>query len=217
MQDIDTATSAMAAAAGVKGGATALPTAAGVVVGGAIASARNSLGLSKVLGCSRETYYQGADLDTLYFTQVVPQALFQPAHNASQWFLQSDGGLRYDLYQGNVTVDDIYKILPFKDVFMVIRRQTGTVLRKLLASLNQQGFVSTDPTPASEQLFDAFFVHFDASAVANALADITGKPAVVLEPVPAGAGMPGCNTDMMVQWAASQLGPGPCTSPNMTQ
>jgi hypothetical protein len=249
MRDLDTSTATLAAAAGVKGGGAALPTAAGLEVGAAIASARDTLGLSKVLGCNTHgVYEQGESLDQLYVNKVVPQALFRPAGNASQWFTQCDGGLRYDLYGGNVTMDAVYHILPFRDELLVVRRQSGAVLRRLLAELNREGrggaaraayagragssrgggggrgdgrgddvkggcYASTDVAPAAGRVFDAFFVHFDAPDVAQALADITGAPAVV-EPAGRvlGPGAPASNTDMMARWVGSPagFGPGPC-------
>ena len=72
----------------------------------------------------------------LYVDDIVPKGLFSPPGNTSQWFVQSTGSLRYDVYKGNVTVDDIYKVLPFRDSLYLVRGVSGSNLTKLLSMLN---------------------------------------------------------------------------------
>ena len=89
-----------------------------------------------MLGCSTTTRRQGRELNTLYFETVVPESLFLPPRNASQLFIQSTSGLRYALYAGNVSVDDVCCILPFRDHFFAVRRQPAQTLVELIALLN---------------------------------------------------------------------------------
>lgn len=117
--------------------AAVLATADGAAVSASIEAARQSLNLTRVLGCAKQTYLQGGSLDALVTSRVVPEALFLPPRNASQWFIQNTVGLRYDVYEGNVTADDVYKVLPFRDPIHVVRGMRGAALRALLAQLNQ--------------------------------------------------------------------------------
>ena len=83
--------------------AATFPTSDGAAFAAALKSTRDRLGLSKVLGCCTEVYGEGPALYDLYMERVAPEALFQPAHNTSQWFVQSTGGLRYSIYPGDQT------------------------------------------------------------------------------------------------------------------
>ena len=65
------------------------------------------------------------------------------------------------LHAGNVTVDDVYKVLPFQDAFFHVDLLTGVVLKALLKVLNMDdSYISTDPDPPPSKLFDAIFVTF---------------------------------------------------------
>lgn len=133
----------------------------------------------------------------LYVDDIVPKGLFTPPGNASQWFVQSTGSLRYDLYKGNVTVDDIYKVLPFRDSLFVVRGVSGSNLTKLLSMLNgaeveadsrsqwtprrprlgvehgklfgDGAYISTNNAPSESILYDAFFVQFDRPIITEYL------------------------------------------------
>eukprot|EP00750_Incisomonas_marina_P015692 INCI1851.1.p1 GENE.INCI1851.1~~INCI1851.1.p1 ORF type:complete len:588 (-),score=85.56 INCI1851.1:107-1789(-) len=134
LTDLDAAVHSMAAYVGTT--AQKLPTLNGSAVAEAIADERARLGLSNVLGCSDSDYLEGPDLYRLYVDDIVPKGLFSPPGNTSQWFVQSTGSLRYDVYKGNVTVDDIYKVLPFRDSLYLVRGVSGSNLTKLLSMLN---------------------------------------------------------------------------------
>jgi hypothetical protein len=132
--------------------AAALPTSDGVELDAQIATARRALNLTNILGCARKTSNEGAQLEALYFGKVLPAALFTPPRNTSQWCVQSTGSLRYSLYQGNVTFDDIFKILPFEDQFFVVERLLGSHIRELWARLNGADGHSQPMTPELAQL-----------------------------------------------------------------
>ena len=130
----------LADAAGLK--VSTLDTANGKALSSRIAGVNAAFGLSKVLGCAARTYtthaeYGSADsLWSLYMDAVAPSTIFVPSRNTSQWFITSTGALRYDLYKGNVSVDDVDMALPFADPLYVVQRVHGTELLKALASLN---------------------------------------------------------------------------------
>ena len=80
---------------------------------------------------------------------MVPEALFSPPRNASQWFVSSTGSLRYDLYAGNVTVDDVDMALPFSDTLYVAQRVTGATLAKALSILRDGANAAVEEGAAS--------------------------------------------------------------------
>ena len=102
---------ALAAAAGVP--LASFDTPAGLQISKAIAAARARLGVSTVLGCSAAHFAIDAPLNMstsiwrLYMEEVAPAALLHPPKAAAQWFVTSTGALRYDLFAGGVTVDDV--------------------------------------------------------------------------------------------------------------
>jgi hypothetical protein len=149
--DLDTSTVTMATALGLPSAAT-LPTNDGVKLAAQIAAARRALNLTNILGCARQTFDEGAQLGALYFGKVLPAALFTPPRNRSQWCVQSTGSLRYSLFKGNVTVDDIFKILPFEDQFFVVERLLGSHIRELWARLNGDDGRSQTSAPELAQV-----------------------------------------------------------------
>ena len=213
-------------AAALKLPASSFPTASGTALSGQISAARDALHLTRVLGCSHRNY-EGRELTDLYMKDVVPTAVLTSP--TSQWYVQSTGGLRYDLYQGNVSVDDVYKILPFRDTFSASARSfNGSTLRAVLARLNskppplgrrrgQRGlsrssagasggdcYVSTDDTPNPSVMLSVVVGRFDRPYVVEAIEAVTGMAVSV------GDYRPGLtDTDAMLAWAGEALGQ-PC-------
>ena len=232
--DLDTSIAHLASSVGTI--SSKLPTTAGAALTAAIAAKRAELGLSTVLGCSTKHYAQGAELNALYFGQVVPEELFTPPRNASQFFIQSTSGLRYDLYQGNVTVDDCFYILPFKDTFSIIRLQTAATLKKLLVELNHApppaahwrasaataspsrvfggSFYDSFPSlsgVAPMHFFDLIVVSFDLPFIEEALRKVAaGGAAKTFDVVPFRAAENYTDTKMFESFVNASLGGGPC-------
>ena len=118
--DIEANVAAMAAAAGLAD-AAALPTPSGVALATEIARVGAALGLDARLGCSPKEWHSYASLSAadslwaLYLYHVmVEQAL---GSNASLIVVQSTGSLRYNLYEGEVTLNDVETMAPFADRF----------------------------------------------------------------------------------------------------
>ena len=163
---------------------------------------RDSLGLDEVLGCSPIHYETEALLSlptslwSLYLNHVVPFYLFSPAQNPRQALVESTGSFRYDLYDGPVTVDDIWTMTPFADSYYVFPAVPGDVLVQVIQALRSTAeklpllhaerrtpsrtntlppYVSLPPLNSivlSTQ-YDLISVGFDLLTVRNALAAVT--------------------------------------------
>ena len=138
--DIDANVAAMAAAAGLAG-PLSLPTRAGRALSERIVHVASSLGLDTLLGCSPASYHAHAALDSpvslwaLYLHNVTAYEAL--GGNASRIVLESTGSLRYDLFAGNVTTNDLWTMVPFADRFWrVALRVSGDVLAAVVRDLN---------------------------------------------------------------------------------
>ena len=93
--------------------------------------------------------------------RVVPEALFEPPRNSSQWFVEAVGASRSVLYKGNVTQGDVFEILPFGNPFFAVRAVAGAALAAAFAVLNAghepAAYVSTDPDPLPGKLYVQVF------------------------------------------------------------
>ncbi len=99
---------------------------------------QSSLGLDELLGCAPQTYglfeeaaeeisttttkpkqHKDATLWDLYLRQMLPKQLLEPIHreNSSREpiFVSGTGILRYSIFEGPVTINDIIAISPFND------------------------------------------------------------------------------------------------------
>jgi len=92
-----------------------------------IVATQEKLGLNVRLGCSPKTYYLSKGLDDpdslwgLYVKTVIPQAFFKESD--SKLFIQkTPGGFRYNLFEGNVTVNDLITITPYNDTLYLVAK-----------------------------------------------------------------------------------------------
>lgn len=115
-----------------------------------IRQTQQDVGLLKPIGCSPTNYYLDYGLDhaqslwRLYITQVIPSTLFSTTTRKSQSastsssppravFVQATDGLRFDLFQGQVLVDDAIAVSPFQDViYQVVEQVLGDALLEIL-------------------------------------------------------------------------------------
>ena len=142
----------MAAAAGLDDPAL-LATPAGSALSSNISRAASSLGLDRQLGCSPTKYLTYAPLNTanslwgLYLYNVTAtQAL---GGNSSRVVVESTGSLRYDLYAGRVTVNDLWTMTPFADQFWRVSAAgvSGEDLAAISRELNAHGTLSSTRGP----------------------------------------------------------------------
>ena len=130
-----------------------------------ISNAMNDLHLSDVLGCSPLEYKTSAsffDEDSLYrfyLDSVLPTVCFvnpsislqliilqvvdQGATEATGFFLCNSATLRYNLYSGEVTRNDVYTVNPFKDLFYYLPSLTGEQIHSLIGEMSRKSFHAT--------------------------------------------------------------------------
>jgi hypothetical protein len=121
------------------------PSPAGAAVASALARVQTELRLGEALGSAPTHYKCRATMDEadslyrLYVDEAVPAVLFNPtapAGRVPQWFVLGTGALTYDVYAGEVTVDDCYKASPYANFFFAAAGVPGSALQPLLAKLN---------------------------------------------------------------------------------
>ncbi|KAI9278393.1 Metallo-dependent phosphatase-like protein [Phascolomyces articulosus] len=85
---------------------------------------RQKLGIAQALGCSPQDYYlssveptSNASLFTLTTQEVLPKAVADPKRPYPAHIIINSGILRYDVYKGNFTLDNVYQVSPFVDHF----------------------------------------------------------------------------------------------------
>jgi len=138
-RNIDANQVSMASVAGLNS-TTPLLTAAGAALQAEIVRVAATLGLNDVLGCAPRTYRTYLPLNSaeslwrLWMQEVTTQAAL--GSNASRIVVQSTGALRYDLFSGPVTRNDIWTMCPFADQYWrVASNVNGVDLRMILSSL----------------------------------------------------------------------------------
>jgi len=158
-----------------------------------IQTTETRLGLNKEVGCSPITYYlqNGLDKDNslwrLFSKTIIPNQLFKGSD--SMLFVQNPGALRYNLFQGIITRNDLIAVSPYNDtLFKVGSAINGTDFIQAFGEPNQvdgtahfselpQLIVSGNVIPDKE--YEVFTVDFDLAYVTEKLGNITGN---VLEP-----------------------------------
>lgn len=108
------------------------------------------LGLNITYGCSPATYSPDVDfsdpssLYQLYVEQVIPKMVFSSADGNEQFFVSNTQSLRYNLYAGPVTRNDIYTISPFNDTFVMYQGFPGKALTLLINDImNTSGLANS--------------------------------------------------------------------------
>lgn len=172
-------------------------TAEGLALTKLIQTTRQDLQLDDVVGCNPIHYFLDRDIADshslwrLYLGSVVPAALTDRANRNHTVFVQSTGGLRYDLWPGYIHRDDLIAVSPFDDtVCSICQGLTSDSVRSILRELNRNNLPTTRKLPlfASTldvvatidatadamrndnitQLFDLFGIEFDFPAIAMA-------------------------------------------------
>lgn len=166
-----------------------LDTVEGQLLSREIRATRASLGLNDIIGCSPRHYYRDKNVEDedslwrLYLDHVVPSTITQ--HNSSRVFVQSTGAMRYDLFEGETSRDDLIAVSPFNDtIFQVCAGLKGSEVGAILDLLNDEGFSVVPSLPPflstadlaadrklllrdADQRFDLFGISFDVTKVVN--------------------------------------------------
>ena len=124
-----------------------LPTVSGMSLTDKIHQTQESLGLLQLVGCSPQEYYLALGMESeqslwgLYIKSVIPTMLTH--HNESLVFVQGTGAFRYDLFPGQVVMDDIIAVCPFNGtIYKIAENILGSELMEIL------GVATTQPNSA---------------------------------------------------------------------
>ena len=138
-RNIDANQVSMASVAGLNS-TTPLLTAAGAALQAEIVRVAATLGLNDVLGCAPRTYGTYLPLSSaeslwrLWMQEVTTQAAL--GSNTTRIVVESTGSLRYDLFSGPVTRNDIWTMSPFADRYWrVASNVNGDEMQAILSSL----------------------------------------------------------------------------------
>ncbi len=169
-----------------------------------IESAQENLGLFETLGCnSQGTLYFKRGLDEVgslwgyYLNNVIPQQLFKGS--TSKIFVQNPGAFRYNLYEGDVTVDDLVSMSPYNDtIYMIGSNIKGSEFIDAFGEPNVINVVHDDQDHQKDKnsvlpvvvvagkvemdrYYEVYSVDFDKDYVTYHLANVTERK---FEPVP---------------------------------
>jgi hypothetical protein len=125
-----------------------------------IHSVADSLDANRVIGCAPRTYYldkaiaEHDSLHGLYLNHILPSAFLDRVDSPPGMinaFVQSlPYFLRYNLFQGEVTVNDIHNIISDDDVlYRVAHSLRGDKIQRLAEHLAQKGTFLHDTTPSA--------------------------------------------------------------------
>jgi len=128
---------------------------------------RAKLGLDTVIGCSDREYQPWVPIDAptslwnLFITQVAPAELPLPTQKHLV-FVGSTGSFRWNLFSGNVSIDDTYVVNPFQDPFWATYKVPGPVLAVALSAIlhKKMGMESEGLRTADAAWFDAVLPAF---------------------------------------------------------
>jgi len=161
-----------------------------------IRKAQKELRLLDVIGCSPMTYHRSSHLDmedslwALMIKTIIPDQLFHG--DTSKLFLVHRGTLRYDLFEGNVTVNDLFSILPFNDTIIKVEEKiTGSEFIEAFGEPNMDD--DNDDYYASlpkylvagnvelDKRYTLYSIDFDLSYVVKHLEKVLGKSLTALK------------------------------------
>lgn len=125
---------------------TSFPTSHGLNVSRMIDSARSALGLDRRFGCAprnlwthRAPYPSNQSIFSWLEEQVFPSKISDSNRgNNPTILLVNTGALRFDIYEGAITVDTKYTVSPFTSGFRFIKDVPFDIAEKLLTILNSE-------------------------------------------------------------------------------
>ena len=116
-----------------------------------IRSTRNRLGLSEIVGCAPETYrLKDGSLWKLYSEKIAPTVISHASQRTNPnaiignslptqaVFVQSMGALRYDLFEGYITLDNLVQTSPFNDTLCYLGKFSSSQLQALQQLAKEQ-------------------------------------------------------------------------------
>jgi 2',3'-cyclic-nucleotide 2'-phosphodiesterase (5'-nucleotidase family) len=119
----------------------AFETAAGTAIKQQLVKLDRELGLSEVQGCSPTTFDTDAPMASpnstyrLLVEEIAPKILFSYDLPNIQFFISSTGFLRYNLYEGKVTTNDVWTVCGFNDSYAYYPAVPGALLQQIISTL----------------------------------------------------------------------------------
>jgi hypothetical protein len=164
-----------------------MSTSSGSALSSLILETQKDLGLFHLIGCSPQMYYVLSGLEerqslwALYLYEVVMHGFFQ--YNQSKVLIQSTFALRYDLYEGNVTLDDIIAVSPYNDTIYKISQHTlGADILLAFENLNRMNNTIDPNLPLyalsgailPDRYYDVFCDSFEIPVISAFISNVTG-------------------------------------------
>lgn len=189
---IDANTNLLAKTLGVP--AASFPTEQGVEESEFILRVQIEMGLKQVIGCVADNYYWNRSLDErdslwrFFQSEVVPRRL-----SGNQVIFLGNGAWRYDLFSGDVRLDDAIAVSPFNGTFWMWERIPVEIIVALNNTINAEPALWVSPlpqfilSPAAPLMLDREFslivVDFELSTIASHLQAVFPNGTVVPQPV----------------------------------
>jgi 2',3'-cyclic-nucleotide 2'-phosphodiesterase (5'-nucleotidase family) len=160
-----------------------------------ILETQHKMGLRRVVGCSPRTYYMNRtlyDKDSLFqlWGSKVIRTQFLDDRGKRVILLGKSSSFRYDLFQGNVTIDDLMIVSPFNDtMYLIASDLTLATIVELNRTMNQERRMDLPGLPdfilignlTTEQSYDLYTLEYEVPFIKEALVAISGKH---FEPTP---------------------------------
>lgn len=146
-----------------------------------IKKTESELGLNERLGCNLDkTYYLHRGLEQvdslwrLYAVEIIPKQFFKGS--TQMLFIQNSGGLRYDLYKGNVTVNDLITVCPYNDTVFKVGEVNGKDFLEAFPKDDSDvpSLVVSGEAINAEKQYQLYTTDFDLKYVKEQLENITG-------------------------------------------
>lgn len=162
-----------------------------------IRKTQQDMGLSRIVGCSPRTFYMNRTLQSvdslfgLWAREVVTSQFL--SENPKRVVLQGTrSSFRYDLFEGNVTVDDLMIVSPFNDsMYLVAKGVPSRTIFELNIAMNQERVLNRTPPVlphfivigniTADEPRDLYTLEYEVPFIKQALENITGR---VLQPKP---------------------------------
>jgi len=133
-----------------------------------IKAVRKELDLDRIVGCNPS--YLDCQADTtwdLYINRVIPHML--NVTREKYFAILSKGGLRYNLWSGKVTWDDIIIFSPFMNKFVEIKGLNGSAIRLLKALPIFSTYAVSNTSLINDVYYDFITQDFDLRTIQNVL------------------------------------------------
>lgn len=69
----------------------------------------------------------------------MPKVVRNPSRTNPTFYMTNTGGVRYDVFKGPFTIDNMYQISPFSNVFYAVEDVPAAAVSKLLDAMNKVG------------------------------------------------------------------------------